>query len=247
MDAMSQSPSSPSMFIVVLVSALTAAAVSVGTVVLLGSAKLPWGAKEEPKVVDVPVVVNMAPATAGELLMGRGLRLVVAGERPHPDVAKGAISEQSPLAGSRVDRGGEVRVFVSTGVPLSAVPDLVGKTPADAKTALEAVGLIVGAVQEGGKGAPGTISATTPAAGTSVPRGTAIALQKVPAGGAVPSVVGLSRKKAKEALEAAGFKEGKVKWRYVEDKGPFTVLEQTPAAGATLPPQSPVDLVLNEE
>lgn len=242
---MSSESRSPSMAAVVAVSFITSAAVSVG--VVLGARTLGPEKRGEPETVDVPVVVNMTPSTAGELLEGRGLRLLVAGEQPHSDVARGAISEQSPLAGSRVDQGTEVRVFLSSGTPMASVPTLEGKTLADAEAALESAGLKVGNISEGGSGEGGTISASDPAAGVEVPVGSAVALTQVPAGNVVPELLGMNRRKAKEALETAGFQEGKVKWRFNESKSPFTVLEQDPAPGTTLPPGSSIDLVLNEE
>ena len=242
---MSTESNAPSLLTVILVSFITSASVSIG--VVFGASQISFNDEKPPETVDVPVVVNMTPTTAGELLEGRGLRLVVAGEKAHADVPPGSISEQSPLAGSKVDRGMEVRVFVATGPAVTKVPTLVGKPLADAKAALDAAGLTVGAIEEGGSGAPETVSASTPEAGTEVPLGSPVALKQVPAGGAVPEVVGLSRKKAKEALVAAGFQEGKIKWRFNDNKSPFVVLEQDPPAGTTLPPGSAVDLVLNEE
>ena len=68
----------------------------------------------------------------------------------------------------------------------------------------------------------------------------------MPAGKKVPKVVGLYFRKAKETLKEAGFKVGKTTRRYNDNLDPNVVLSQTPEAETLAPPESAIDLVLND-
>ncbi len=234
---------------VVLIAAITSLLVSAATVVAIGrfAPQLVTGGGEEPANIEVPVVVGMRPEMAGEVLEGRGLRLVVSEERPDANAAEGTIAAQDPLRGSRVDRGTAIIVVVSTGMPRVAVPNVLGKTLEEARAALESAGLAAGEVREGGSGTPGSVVEADPEPGAEVAPRTRVALTIVASGVAVPEVVGLSRRRAEEALTAAGLKLGRVRWRFDDNKEPFAVLEQTPAAGTRAAPASEVELVVNEE
>src|SRR5581483_6792351 len=53
----------------------------------------------------------------------------------------GLVYNQDPTAGSRVAKGSKVRIWVSTGLPKAAVPELVGKQETDAVAALTRLNL----------------------------------------------------------------------------------------------------------
>ncbi len=88
-----------------------------------------------------------------------------------------------------------------------AVPDLTGKTPDEAKSILTGLGLdSADGGQQDSVAPAGTVGATDPAAGTQVPKGTAITLfTSNGALVAVPNVVGQKLSEATAALTAAGF------------------------------------------
>ncbi len=239
----------PSAARVVLTAAVTSILVSAATVIALArfAPQLLEGGVAEEGNVEVPSLIGMRAEMAGELLEGRGLRLVVSEERPDAEHEEGQIAAQDPLRGSRVDRGTAVSVVVSSGVPRISVPNVIGRTLDEARASLERAGLEVGDVREGGEGAPGAVVEADPEPGAEVGPGTRIELVVVPAGIEVPAVVGLVRRQAEEALTKAGLKVGRIRWRYNENRNPFTVLEQTPAAGTRAAPESAVELVLNEE
>lgn len=123
-----------------------------------------------------------------------------------------------------------------------AVPDLTGKTPDEAKSILTGLGLdsADGGAQDSVAPA-GTVSATDPAAGTQVSKGTAITI--FTSNGslvAVPNVVGQKYGDAMATLTAAGFK--------VKSAGgnspSATVQAQDPAGGAPAKAGSQVTLTL---
>lgn len=114
-----------------------------------------------------------------------------------------------------------------------AVPDVVGKTVAEAKSAIESAGFstqigdpVTSAIEAG------RVAGTDPAAGTSVTAGNTITIRPSDGlGKSVPNVVGQAPDRATEALEKLGFK---VDLRCVADpstaEGPGTVTAQTPEA-----------------
>jgi membrane peptidoglycan carboxypeptidase len=132
-------------------------------------------------------------------------------------------------------------VKLTRGVQI-AVPDLTGKTPDEAKSILNGLGL------DSADGGPrdsvapaGTIAATDPAPGTQVSKGTPITL--FTSNGslvAVPNVVGQKYSDALAALTAAGFKV-----KTTGGNSPSaTVQAQDPAGGAAAKPNSQVTLAL---
>jgi beta-lactam-binding protein with PASTA domain len=123
-----------------------------------------------------------------------------------------------------------------------AVPDLTGKSPDEAKSILNGLGLdsTDGGPQDSVAPA-GTISATDPAPGTQVSKGTAVTLYT--SNGslvAVPNVVGQKYSEALAALTAAGFKV-----KTTGGNNPSsTVQAQDPAGNAPARPGTQVTLAL---
>jgi serine/threonine-protein kinase len=97
-----------------------------------------------PKIL-VPVVSGRTVAAARAALLRLHLTLAVAGETYSSTGAPGTILSQVP-GGGRLPRGGVVSVVVSRGPQPVKVPALGGKTEAEAKGVISAVGLRVGAV-----------------------------------------------------------------------------------------------------
>ena len=235
---------------VILVSLIVSLLTSFATAYFVERKGLAWlGPPQEaaaPETVQVPDVVGMTPEAADELLAGRGLRMVVAEEEASTEVPEGEIAGQAPLAGSRVDHGERVDVVVSTGAPLIAIPPVVGRPLSEAQLMISNAGLRVGQVSETGEGDPGTVTETNPPQGTSTTPDTPVALIVAPAGAEVPDLVGKSIRQARTLLERGGFRQGTVRYRYDERRGPYIVLEQDPAAGTRAPPDSEIALIVNE-
>ena len=222
------------------------AAVSAG--VFLGARYLLPAKPKTIPVLDVPTVMGMQPQQARELLDGKTLLLVIDAQREDP-AAPGTIVAQSPLEGSRSKRYGEVHVVVSKGQPKVKVPDFVGKDVAAATAALAELDLVVPTPEQlpNDTVAAGLVLTMTPPAGSEVVPKSKVTLQ-VSAGAntvAVPKVIGLSIKKAKELLAAQKF-QVVAKSTYDEDRSPYLVLKQDPAEGTKVAPGSTINLVYNE-
>ncbi|WP_171171206.1 Stk1 family PASTA domain-containing Ser/Thr kinase [Streptomyces sp. I05A-00742] len=97
--------------------------------------------KGEP--VEVPDVSGLSPADAESLLSDEGLRIKVSDAQVYSAREKGDVAEQSPARGERVAKGDTVTVTVSKGKEMLTVPDVTGKSEADAKRILTDAGFAV--------------------------------------------------------------------------------------------------------
>ena len=136
-------------------------------------------------------------------------------------IAKGKVFRQKPAAGVTVSRGDTVSYYVSRGVPQVAVPDLSGLDQAQAASALQAKGLVLGlpVSQETSTTVPaGQVASQSPSAGTSVATGSTVTIvvstgaptpssSPSPTGTpvAVPSVLTMPRAQAEQLLKSDGF------------------------------------------
>ena len=90
--------------------------------------------------VDVPQVINRPLAEAEKLLGDAQLTTEVVRE-VNESVAEGVVFDQDPAGGTRVVTGSVVRLRVSSGVGEVDVPDVVGRTEAEAVRILAAAEL----------------------------------------------------------------------------------------------------------
>jgi serine/threonine-protein kinase len=129
------------------------------------------------------------------------------------------------------------------------VPDVVGMTLDEARQSLDQAGLELGALSPGEVTATapqGTVLVQTPAAGSEVDEGSAVDL--VVAGSAtvvVPDVKGLTQADAEAAVIAAGLFVDDVLSVYSNDIPAGSVVDQTPAAGSSVPQGTPVTLSIS--
>ncbi len=91
---------------------------------------------------EVPNLQNKTLAEAEETLTALSLH-ITAEEEFSPTVEKGKIIGQSIAAGTKVEKGSTVHVFVSKGPDLTTVPDVLGKSASEASKELTAAGFFV--------------------------------------------------------------------------------------------------------
>jgi serine/threonine-protein kinase len=160
-----------------------------------------------PAIQGVPDVVGEGRRAARRTLREAGFEVR---ERPESsdDVRVNRVIEQSPDGGSQAEQGSTVTITVSTGPEQVTVPDIVGRTEDEARSALEDAGFRVGVRQEEDPSAePGTVLTQDPAAGAEAPSGSTITVTvaEEPQEIEVPDVVGRSQNTATETLSGAGF------------------------------------------
>lgn len=190
--------------------------------------------------VTMPNVVTMSVDAARSLLASRGLKMDDSQKTGSPSIPADTIASQSVDPGTKVDRGSTVQVVVSTGAPQTNVPDVSGKTPDAALSALSDQGLAgtitynVDATDAGG-----TVTKQDPAAGTSARRGSNVNIViSVP--GTVPDVGGQTLDDAKKAILASGYRIGNIADSTQGNEG--TVVRTEPEANRELRPGESVSI-----
>ncbi len=123
------------------------------------------------------------------------------------DVPKGQIIGQSPLAGERLKQGSEIRVEVSDGPPPRAVPDLAGKTRAEAQKLLDDLQLVLEARDEFSETVAKDLVIDWNPKGEKVPKGSAVTVivSKGKQPKPVPSLLDKLYDEAVKALQDLGF------------------------------------------
>ena len=170
------------------------------------------------------------------------------------DTPKGNVISQSPSAGAVVTAGSTVTITVSSGPPPAAkptVPNVVGFSESEAKTALESAGFKVKVTNAANADVPeGDVISQSPAAGAAATAGSTVTItvstgppptaQKP----TVPDVVGLSERDAKATLEGAGFAVDTKKAANA-DVPAGDVIAQSPTAGKTADEGSTVSITVS--
>jgi beta-lactam-binding protein with PASTA domain/predicted Ser/Thr protein kinase len=196
-----------------------------------------------PGTVAIPSVEGMGEQKATAKLIDTGLVVDRVVRQADETVSEGRVIKTSPVAGTPVDRGSDVTLFVSSGPRQVAVPDVVGLTKHTARQALIDQGFQVVVTEEGSDAAdPGTVLRQDPAAEAEVDPGSTVtivvarAIPKV----IVPDLLGHSQTEAADTLTAAGL-EPRVSYRAVTDATQDgIVLDQKPASGAEVKQGAPV-------
>ena len=212
----------------------------------------------------VPDLTGMTPTLARIAIIAR--RLVPGGidSADAPGIRAGRVVGQRPAAGTVVPAGTRVQLTLARRardvVPppqppapdpppapesnLVAVPDLAGRTVADARRVTGAARLLLGNVDSvAATGVAGTVVRQQPAAGERVDPGTFVSITVVQSLVTVPRLAGRTPSEARGALIRAGLRPGSLTER--EAEGPITVLRQSVPAGSRVAAGTTVDLVIS--
>jgi beta-lactam-binding protein with PASTA domain len=164
----------------------------------------------------------------------------------------GTILTQFPAAGETASLYGVVDVVFAT-TPTDVVPDVTGRSQADAAAAITGAGLTVGVISARMRGDPtdphdqtvaGTVLEQQPLATTRWPTGGAVSLTvATPLAAAVPNVIELPLDVAKETLLGRTFTVGAVTSQ-AEGGKPGSITTQDPPAGIVLPLGSGIALTV---
>lgn len=197
--------------------------------------------------VTVPNLVGKKSEDVVDILQRRGLEADFE-DVVDADVPRDEVISQNPAAGDEVREGTVVEVRVSAGPGTTAVPDVAGNSQDDAQQALRDAGFKTKVGTAFSDSVPeGDVISTSPPAGRQATKGRTITLtvSRGREGVTVPGVVGNTSSAASDALKAVGLSSSLQERESAEPPG--TVLEQNPAAGATVPPGSAITLVVAKE
>ena len=165
-------------------------------------------------MVTVPSVTGEPRATAQAKITRAGLTPEVTTENSKTVPADHVIS-QDPEGAVRVAKGRTVKLVVSAGPEAVTIPDLVGKTEAEARQVLGDLGLTEPSLDR-------VLRAVAP--------GTAVALKLSSGQVTVPDLVGKTQNEAFTLLTEAGLTP-KSAYKQTADAAEGTVLEQDKKAG----------------
>ncbi len=205
----------------------------------------------------VPDVRNMPYEDAARVLKRSGLLAQKSYNfRYLPDAPPDVVLDQVPAAKSTVKPGRNVYLVLNRlDKPSYPMPELGGRSEAEARQALGRIGMVVDEVQfravssaeEDGR----VLSQSVPP-NVTVKTGSAVSLivgkyEVEPEGMkrvVVPEVLGMSLDQASSAIIRQGLKVGKVTWEYSSMLVPNTVIGQKPSVNSYAPAGQAVDMTV---
>ncbi len=217
-----------------------------GGLFLLASALLNDNASQVP----VPSVLGFSQAQATSTLVNQGFKVDPPVFQTTDKASEvGNVIAQDPVAGTMVDTGSTVTITVGKAPKQVPVPDLIGKTEDEAKTAIGHAKLKVGNITQQASAAPvGQVIAQNPIAGQSVSQGSAVdfVVSSGPGTVTVPDLTCMSYGQARSTLAQSNL--------LIQDAGQMPpslacsksgkVVAQDPTGGSTVDAGSTVQVWL---
>jgi len=194
----------------------------------------------------VPDLVNMTFNDAEAALDDKDLKVGDVTEQLTGTQPIGTVIKQDPEKDSEVEKSTKVALVVEA--VSVAVPNLVGKVPAEAQEMLATENLVLdqNIVQSRtGRAKGGTIIDQDPKADQRVRPETAVKITVEEENIQVPSVIGQTQVEAGNLLSSQGLRVGKISERKTGGT-PGVVLSQNPAANSQVAPGTAVALVVEE-
>jgi serine/threonine-protein kinase len=190
-----------------------------------------------PGTKEVPAVEGLTGSQAKRRLEAAGFRVRVR-ERADETVPKGDAIETQPEAGTTIEVGATVTLYVSSGRTQVVVPNVVGQAKDVASAALVTAGFTVNVTEREDAGAdPGTVLSQDPAAGAKADKGSqvGIVVARAPAEVSVPNAIGLDEATAIDRLEGAGFRVSERTVAVDSEDQDGIVVDQSPQGGKAKP------------
>lgn len=196
----------------------------------------------------VPDVVGQQQLSAEDALTSASL-VVAVDEAWSKSVPEGAVISTDPTASTNLPHGSTVTILISKGPERYAVPALIGKSLAEAKTALAKLKMGIGRVTYAydANVVSGRILASQPTSGTIMqPNQTVdVSISKGPAPIPVPNLTGRPLADAQSALKSAGFSTSTAT-QFSDSVKSGIVIGTEPGAGAALQRGSSVKVIVSK-
>jgi serine/threonine-protein kinase len=197
--------------------------------------------------VTVPDVVGLPAGQATQTLHNDHLTVGSSTVRAS-STTKGNVLSSDPKAGASVAKDSAVNLVVSGGptIPTVAVPEVTGKQLTQAIVALEGANLGYTVHNVTSNQPVGTVLSQNPTAGTKIlaTRKVVLTVSSSQTSVMVPSVVGQSPAHAGSTLQAVGLTVGSQSTA-CSGQPNGVVSAQNPGSGATVQPNTPVNLVVS--
>jgi serine/threonine-protein kinase len=203
-------------------------------VIAAGAFFLPRLFSSAPDQVQIPNVVGKTQDQARQAIGDAGLSVGDVSYKPDDSAPADTVLRQTPDGGvgAYADPGAQVSLVLSSGKPDVTVQQVAGMSYQDARSLLLGAGLMVRRNDVESDQPKGQVLSANPAPGTTVASGTPVTLDVSEGPKAVPSVVGMTKDKAEQAIRAQGFVPVET-----DDNGSTkpagTVTKQSPPDGTT--------------
>lgn len=210
---------------------------------------MPWYVDSEEVVV--PSLLGKSKTEVDSILNDGLLNPVFSEPRYSDEYPADHIIYQKPEAGSIVKKNRRVYVVISSGNPLTKMPNLISKTFRDAKVTIERLGFSISNIQEvKSEEKANTVIEQYPREGTNIEKGTKVKL-KVSVGPnigmvRVPDLVGLSYREAETTLRKNSLAVGKMNYQNSPNMLPNTVVAQYPTKNKLINIGESVDLFITK-
>ena len=219
-----------------------AAAAIIGIILLLTNRPPPPG----PDPVEVPDVIGMTAEKAREEIEDAGLEFELVLESS--DEPQDVVFDTNPDVGELVEDGSLVTVFISSGPDAIEMPDLTGRTQADARNQLVTLGFDAAKITTTTEHSPDipldSVTKTEPPGGDVVPRDSDIVLYLSDGQVELPDLLGKSEAEAKEIIRTLALTAS---YTYEDSDGqPGIVLSQSRGPGP-VEQRASVDIVISRE
>ncbi len=197
-------------------------------------------------MADVPTVDGMTAELAATTLTQAGF-VPDAQDAAHESIQAGLVFSQDPKGGTQAEKGSTVSYKVSTGPPTTEginVPDVSGKTVAEATSILEDEGLVVEktTTEDSGTVDKDRVIRTDPEAGTAAEQGDKVTLFVSSGRVKIPDLKGHSQEEAEAALNDLNLNSTVQTQESTQAAG--TVISTNPAGGTVVDQRSRVTLVV---
>jgi eukaryotic-like serine/threonine-protein kinase len=195
--------------------------------------------------VLVPSVRNLPQAQAIDELEERGLRANV-DRLPSETVREGLTVRTVPSAGTEVERGERIQLFISSGPELTTVPGVIGLSSDSAEAQISDAGLVPAVQEQESEQPEGEVIAQDPGAGAQLELGSTVTItvstgiEQV----VVPDVVGLGAGDAERQLRAEGLAPVRRESEVSDPAQDGQVIDQRPGAGVEVEPGRQVVIVV---
>ena len=198
--------------------------------------------------VTVPNVVGDTSSVATQTLKNDNLAVGTTSFRAS-NTAKGIVLSTNPASGASVSKNSAVNLVVSNGpnIPIVTVPSVKGKQLTSAIALIQGAGLTYKVNNVTSNQPVGTVLDQNPAGGSKVKATVPVVLtvSGTQSSVSVPSVLGQSPASAGSILTQAGLNPGGQSNACSNQFATGLVSGQSPAAGTTVQPNTPVNLVVS--
>lgn len=196
----------------------------------------------------IPTVTGKQLTEALERAESYGFRIEISEYEVNATVAEGTVISQNPSPGSSAKAGTSIKVTVSAGPDVPAVPQLIGLTYDEAIAALQSLGLQVGTVTyRVSDVAIGYVCAQYPSDGTELQEGATVDLclsATTISNEKMPALTSMQLEEALSRLDMHGYTNIFLRYDATSVQPLNTVLSQTPAADSTVQPEMRIELLV---